>query len=65
MDVLINLNLEKMETKSKSSPSDVEQKELSKSRKHETIARSNRPEVFCKKGILRNLANFTGILRNF
>ena len=54
-----------MEAKSKSSLSDMEQKELSKLRKHETIARSSRPEVFCKKGILRNLANFTGILRNF
>ena len=25
-----------------------------------TIGRSSRPEVFCKKGVLRNFAKFTG-----
>ena len=25
-----------------------------------TIVRNNRPEVFCKKGVLRNFAKFTG-----
>ena len=27
--------------------------------------RSSHPEVFCKKGVLRNFSRFTGNLRNF
>ena len=29
------------------------------------MCRSSRPEVFCKKDVLRNFAKFTGFIKNF
>ena len=33
---------------------------LNYSKQQTSLSRSSRPEVFCKKGVLRNFAKFTG-----